>query len=947
MRLCVVFVVVLSLVSLGTAEELYKVSVRSHQDATRLAQLRFDALLRIGGGYLMLLHAGQESHLAESGLLYEHLASGVSRDNLALDRRRDSSYVARLPLVYAENGLRIFRVDPTDLQTAAAALEIAPILTKDLRIVYQPQERRLWRLPTPPDNLDSLIDLILEDSLESYSLWLEAYNGRMAGTSSNRASKDWLAGKFAEFGYDSVLIDTFMAQIDGYPEECYNVIARKPGTVYPDYQILIGAHRDTYPLESPGADDNGSGSAGVLEIARVLSQMETHMTFVFILFDAEEWGLYGSWHYANEAAERGDSIALMINMDVIGYYENEFDAYAAYGWDSLYTNLWCQLADSLEAINLTCHMSGGGGGSDHYPFYQNGYEILYLSEYIWTPYIHSAHDSTTYLSYEYMARIIRGVMATAVTVDLVHPVAPLIFAVPGGAPDIFYPEYENTIQLLVREQGPAQVLPGSVQMFYAIDDGGWDTLPMVPANDSLYEAVLPSQECRVNVEFYFSAEEDSAGIMYYPSPDDPLQAIVATRALSVFQDDFETDQGWAVTGDARMGMWERADPNGGCGAPARDIDGSGNCYVTANGLLMNVDDGKTVLTSPALTNSGEDVEVIYARWYSNHCPWGEQHNDIFKVYVGYSTAGGYLVETIGPVEQAEGGWHTRRFWLSDFLEPQESFCLRFEASDYGNPSHVEAAVDAVRIIRYTCDPLIITESLPDWTAGVLYSQVLEAVGGTGSFTWMDKNGDLVGTGLSLSPQGLLGGTPTVEGEIAFIALTTDDSLATDEKALSFDVNPAPAVVSDSLPGGRQDQPYVFQLEASGGTGEIAWSDRDGDLAGTGVSLSAEGELSGTFLLFGSLSFVARVEDEVGGSGERMLIINVMPPYICGDMNADDSGPNIVDVSYLVTYLFAGGPPPPVEEIADINGGDGVLNIVDLTYLVNYLFGGGPDPDCID
>lgn len=66
--------------------------------------------------------------------------------------------------------------------------------------------------------------------------------------------------------------------------------------------------------------------------------------------------------------------------------------------------------------------------------------------------------------------------------------------------------------------------------------------------------------------------------------------------------------------------------------------------------------------------------------------------------------------------------------------------------------------------------------------------------------------------------------------------------------------------------------------------------------------------------------------------------------ICGDVNADGDGPNIVDLTYLVAYLFGGGDPPPIEEAADVNG-DGNVNIVDLTDFVNYLFDGGPEPDC--
>lgn len=62
----------------------------------------------------------------------------------------------------------------------------------------------------------------------------------------------------------------------------------------------------------------------------------------------------------------------------------------------------------------------------------------------------------------------------------------------------------------------------------------------------------------------------------------------------------------------------------------------------------------------------------------------------------------------------------------------------------------------------------------------------------------------------------------------------------------------------------------------------------------------------------------------------------------GDVNGDGNGPNIVDLTYLVEYLFGGGDEPPCDEEADVNA-DGATNIVDLTYLVGYLFGNGSPP----
>ena len=66
-------------------------------------------------------------------------------------------------------------------------------------------------------------------------------------------------------------------------------------------------------------------------------------------------------------------------------------------------------------------------------------------------------------------------------------------------------------------------------------------------------------------------------------------------------------------------------------------------------------------------------------------------------------------------------------------------------------------------------------------------------------------------------------------------------------------------------------------------------------------------------------------------------------FICGDVDGDDVV-NIIDITYLITYLYFEGPPPPVMASGDVNS-DGVVNILDITYLLNYLYKGGPDPNC--
>jgi len=106
-----------------------------------------------------------------------------------------------------------------------------------------------------------------------------------------------------------------------------NVIAEIRGATLPDEVLLVTAHYDAVP-ESPGADDNASGVAGVLEVARRLSDPafaeRTRRTVRFVLFNIEEWGLHGADHHAQLAAERSNErIVGVINLEMIGSFTDE------------------------------------------------------------------------------------------------------------------------------------------------------------------------------------------------------------------------------------------------------------------------------------------------------------------------------------------------------------------------------------------------------------------------------------------------------------------------------------------------------------------------------------------------------------------------------------------------------------------------------------------------
>lgn len=929
----------------SSPKNLYRVAVGSHADAIKLIECGIDPLLRIDGGYLVLAEGVAERNLAKSGLKFGLVTTDVSRDNIALDIRLDDYNLSRFPIVYEDTGVRLFRVNLGELYKTETTPGLAPIRTEHIRITYD-EGADFEKMKAALDiDLESIINLVDTDSLISYLETLQAFDGRMAGTPGNYAARDWLAGKLTDFGYDSVVIDDFVAR----PGVCNNVFAVKVGTVSPEYQIIVGAHYDAV-AGSPGADDNGTGTAGVLEAARILSGIDTKLTFVFILFDSEEQGLNGAWHYANRAALRGDKIVCMLNMDMIGYYENDADASLYHGDDSSFAQLWAYLADSLTGINLTGHLGGSWGASDHYPFQQNGFSVVFTIESIFSTVYHSNQDSTTYISYDYFTRMLQATLATAIASDNSFVPAPwLTYSYPDGLPQMLAPDNPTTFGVEVQPLFDAVIIPNSGTLHYSVDGGPYNTALMNDYGGGVYDATIPAQACGSYVRYYISFDEVTSGTIADPDPANPPVAGVGTTMNIIFEDDFETDKGWTVQGSAADGHWERGIPVGGGnrGDPPADYDGSGYCYLTgsADGN-SDVDDGATILDSPVFDLSDADAVIKYARWYSNafgHAPF----EDVFQVFI--SSDGGsswVLAEQAGPTEQASYGWYEHSFWAGEFVTRTDNMKLRFVVSDLGDGSVVEAGIDAVEIRSFICTgstPYIVTDYLPDGATGSMYPQQLLGSGGTGNLTWSDKYYNLTGTGLSLSADGLLSGTPVSSGTITFTAVLTDEAMVSDEKEFSFEIDAALIITTESLPNGYVLALYYYQIESSGGAGTIAFSDKYNVLGGSGLTLSPDGLLSGTPIVSGDIELTVLAEDDIGGTDEKLLNLHIDVMYLCGDVDIDGKI-NLLDATFLIRWLYKGGPEPEDFERANVNG-SGQINILDITFLITYLYKGGPEPPC--
>jgi hypothetical protein len=118
-----------------------------------------------------------------------------------------------------------------------------------------------------------------------------------------------------------VAYQPFSLNKEGEPHELSNVIAEKKGSIFPDRVFIIGGHYDSLPDEdiAPGADDNASGTVGVMLAAKILQDYDFGCTLRFAHFAAEEQGLFGSEHYARQAYCSAEDVRGFINLDMIAW----------------------------------------------------------------------------------------------------------------------------------------------------------------------------------------------------------------------------------------------------------------------------------------------------------------------------------------------------------------------------------------------------------------------------------------------------------------------------------------------------------------------------------------------------------------------------------------------------------------------------------------------------
>lgn len=227
------------------------------------------------------------------------------------------------------------------------------------------------------------------------------------------------------------------------------------GFEQPAQFTLIDAHYDSFG-SSPGADDNASGVAGVLEAQRILAPYCAKKSIRYALFDLEEAGLIGSLIYVSNQISKRESILGVLNFEMIGFYTNEPNTQdLPTGFNILFpeaynkviqdnrrgnfiTNVANVASSSLKTLfdnNASNHVPGlkvislevpGNGSiapdlrrSDHASFWDKGIPALMLTDgaNFRNKKYHTANDSIHQLNFEFMSNVVKATIATAATLS--------------------------------------------------------------------------------------------------------------------------------------------------------------------------------------------------------------------------------------------------------------------------------------------------------------------------------------------------------------------------------------------------------------------------------------------------------------------------------------------------------------------------------------------------
>ena len=440
-RLLLVFFLAFSLFSLPRPVSLVKISKGTPGLVDILKSCQIDVLQELGTCFLARANRNELGPLRRKGVSVSVLDGDSQGKEHFLVRVVPSARLKVLTgrghVQQVEPDLFLFWTDSGD-----ALILIPPDLEKKplprssmlpfLRTYTSPEGMTLGLQVN--DVIATIVGEVSRANLRSYVQALQSFQTRYTSTANCEAAGQFILNHFLALGLEV----RFQPFTFGQGISTRNIVAEIRGRTDPEEIVIICGHYDSNSGEptvrAPGADDDASGVAAVMEAARILARYPLDFTVRFIAFSAEEWGLYGSHYHADGARAGSERIVGVVNLDMISYADSmpeDLDVVvnAASWWMAERTG-WA--ADAYTGLTVRKSINPSFVYSDHSPFWDRGYSAFCAieDEDVNNPYYHTPGDTIDTLNFDFFGDAART--ALAALADLAQPVRPELPKTPGG-----------------------------------------------------------------------------------------------------------------------------------------------------------------------------------------------------------------------------------------------------------------------------------------------------------------------------------------------------------------------------------------------------------------------------------------------------------------------------------------------------------------------------------
>ena len=661
-------------------------------------------------GYLAFLDDGEIARLRAWGralTVLDPLDDGA-REYLIQFEHADGGHAelgapADLRLLHSGDAWRLVSVPAGQLALTPSCLpDVVRVFRRNLRFVRSP-----WTEAAPLRDVDPVITGMVagvsQAELETQVQALVDFGTRHSQFAGGQQASVWIHDRFVAYGYTDVSYHDYNSWND-------NVVCVKPGSVYTDRYVVIGGHYDSTNFSgdsyAPGADDNATGTVGVLQAAKAFANADFEYTVIFIAFSGEEQGLVGSDAWSADAAAAGMDILGMVNLDMLCYLAGGDTADI-----DIISNASSQGLRDLAFEAIAAYVPGhsvvdgylSGGSSDHAAFWSNGFRAIFFFEDSgsYSPYIHTSNDvvGTSANAFPFMVNNVKAAIATLGVLA-----RPFHIAIQHEA--LGHSEGTGPFDVTATILSADALDPGSLALHYRVNGGPLNTLALAATGQpDEYGAQIPAQIPGTHVEYYLAAADQGGFAAVHPEGAPAVLHGFHTGVTPVLRDDVEADLGWTLGApgdDAETGHWIRADPVGTSYQSEYDHtpDPGSICFVTGNANpgdpagTNDVDNGRTTLLSPIFDLAEATwASISYWRWYTDET----NHDDDFFVEISNDGGGSWVeLETVTdsayPWVKAEFDDLGARLVLTDQMQ------LRFIAVDTGSGSLVEALIDDLEIV---------------------------------------------------------------------------------------------------------------------------------------------------------------------------------------------------------------------------------------------------------